>query len=518
MLGVLCLSLLIVFVGNSSLNVAIPTLSRELNATESQLQWVVASYSLVFAGLLFSTGALGDRFGRKGALQFGLAGFLVAASLASASTAMWQLIACRALMGAAAAFIMPSTLSIIVNVFPPHERTRAIAFWAATTGAAGAIGPVSSGWLLLHFWYGSVFLVNVPIVLLALVLGYFLVPKSRDPEEARLDPVGAVLSIIGVSTLVYALIEAPAHGWGSSSTMLAFAIAFVVLGIFAAWELHVDEPMLDLRYFRNPAFSTGTTGMVLVFMAMFGVMFLITQYFQQVLDYSPLEAALRLLPMAPVMIIVAPLTPRLSARYGANRVVAFGLGTVTVGLLLFRLLSVDTGYPQLLANMLLLVAGIALTMSPMTAAIMSAVPPRRAGAGSAMNDATRELGASLGIAVLGSLAATKYAHSLNHALGGLPRGEQAQARGSLGGALDVAGKLRVVPAQALTTAAQHSFVNGVHLAVTGGALLTGVATVAVARFLPRELEHEGAVEGPVPALENAESLGLAGVLTEGAEA
>jgi hypothetical protein len=218
------------------------------------------------------------------------------------------------------------------------------------------------------------------------------------------------------------------------------------------------------------------------------------------------------------MIIVAPLTPRLSARYGANRVVSVGLGTVTVGLLLFRLLDVDTGYPQVLGSMLLLVTGIALTMSPMTAAIMSAVPPRRAGAGSAMNDATRELGASLGIAVLGSLAATKYTNSLNHALSGLSGSEQAQARGSLAGALDVAGKLRAVPAQALTSAAQHSFVSGVHLAVTGGALLTGLATVAVARFLPRDLTHEGVLHDPVRVLEDVESLGLAGVLSERSDA
>jgi EmrB/QacA subfamily drug resistance transporter len=518
MLGVLCLSLLIVFVGNSALNVAIPTLSEDLHATQSELQWVVASYSLVFAGLLFSTGSLGDRYGRKGALQFGLVGFLLAATLASLSTEMWQLIACRALMGAAAAFIMPSTLSIIVNVFPPHERTRAIAFWAATVGAAGAIGPVASGWLLVRYWYGSVFLINVPIVLIALVLGFFLVPKSRDPEEARLDPIGAVLSIVGISSLVYGLIEAPANGWGSTTTLTAFAIAFVVLALFAAWELRVDEPMLDLRYFRNPAFSTGTTGMVLVFMAMFGVMFLVTQYFQLVLDYSPLEAALRLLPMAPIMIIVAPLTPGLSAKYGANRLVAFGLGTVTLGLLCFRLLGTDTSYAQILFNMLLLVSGIALTMSPMTAAIMSAVPARRAGAGSAMNDATRELGASLGIAVLGSLAATRYTHSLNHALTGLSGTDQSQARGSLAGALDVAGNLRGVSSRALTDAAHQSFVNGVHLAVTGGALLTGLAAFAVARYLPRDLTHEGAVHGPVTALENAEALGLAGVLSEPGDA
>ena len=514
MLAVLCLSLLIVFVGNSSLNVTIPTLSRDLHATESELQWVVASYSLVFAGLLFSAGAIGDRFGRKGALQLGLVGFLFGAALASASTAMWELIACRALMGGAAAFIMPSTLSIVVNVFPPEERTKAISFWAATIGAAGAIGPVASGWLLGHFWYGSVFLINVPIVLLALVLGAFLVPTSRDPEQARLDPIGAGLSIVGISTLVYALIEAPSNGWGSTTTLTAFTISFLVLGVFAAWELHTDEPMLDMRFFRNPAFSTGTGGMVLVFMAMFGVMFLITQYLQLILGYSPLGAAIRLLPMAPVMIIVAPLTPRLSTRYGANRVVASGMAIVTIGLLWFRGLDVDTSYPRLLVNMLLLVAGIALTMSPMTAAIMSAVPPRRAGAGSAMNDATRELGASLGIAVLGSLAATRYAHSLHRVVAPLPPDQRAQARGSLAGALNVASGLRRVPGQVLTNAAQHSFVNGIHLAVTGGALLTGIATVAVARFLPRDLRHEGVMHSPVAALEGAESLGLAGVLSE----
>ena len=514
MLGVLCLSLLIVFVGNSSLNVAIPTLSRELHATESQLQWVVAAYSLVFVGLLFSAGALGDRFGRKGALQFGLVGFLVGATLAAASTAMWQLIGCRALMGGAAAFIMPSTLSIIVNVFPPHERTKAIAVWAATTGAAGAIGPVASGWLLGHFWYGSVFLVNVPIILVALVLGYFLVPKSKDPQQAALDPVGAALSIIGISTLVYGLIEAPANGWSSSQTLGAFGIAFVVLVLFAVWELHIDEPMLDMHYFRNPAFSTGTGGMILVFMAMFGVMFLITQYFQLVLGYSPLGAALRLLPMAPIMIIVAPLTPRLSARFGANRVVCGGLILLTIGLLAFRLLGLHTGYPQVLANMCLMVSGIALTMSPMTAAIMSAVPARRAGAGSAMNDATRELGASLGIAVLGSLAATRYDNSLNHALGGLTAAQRTRARGSLAGALNVAGKLGEAPAHALTVAAQQSFVNGVHMAVTGGAILVGLSAIAVARWLPADLTHEGVMHGPVQALEDSESMGLAGVLSD----
>jgi EmrB/QacA subfamily drug resistance transporter len=511
MLGVLCLSLLIVFVGNSSLNVAIPTLSRDLHASESQLQWVVASYSLVFAGLLFSTGAIGDRFGRKGALQLGLVGFLVGATLAAASSSMWQLIGCRALMGASAAFIMPSTLSILVNVFPTHERTKAIAIWAATTGAAGAIGPVASGWLLGHFWYGSIFLINVPIIVVALATGWVLVPKSKDPQQGRLDPVGAVLSIIGISSLVYALIQAPDQGWASTATLVAFVVAAVVLAVFVAWELHVEEPMLDMHFFRNPAFSTGTGGMILVFLAMFGVMFLITQYFQLVLDYSPLSAAVRLLPMAPIMIIVAPLTPRLSARFGANRVVSMGMLFITGGLLMFSAVGPHTAYLYVLVSLVPLVSGMALSMSPMTAAIMSAVPPRRAGAGSAMNDATRELGAALGVAVLGSLASSHYGSALSGSLTGLSPAERSASRASLAGALRVAAGLPRGAARNLTEAAQHSFIGGIHLAVFVGAVLAAIAAVVVFRYLPYHLAPEGAMHGALESMEDVAELGIAGV-------
>jgi EmrB/QacA subfamily drug resistance transporter len=517
MLAVLCLSLLIVFVGNSSLNVTIPTLSRELHASESQLQWVVAAYSLVFAGLLFSTGAIGDRFGRKGVLQLGLVVFLVAAVLASASNEMWQLIACRALMGAAAALIMPSTLSILVNVFPAHERAKAIAIWAGTTGAAGAIGPVASGWLLGYYWFGSVFLVNVPFILLALVGGWFLVPKSRDPEQGRLDPVGAGLSIVGIVALVYGLIQAPTEGWASGRTLTAFAIAAVVLTVFVLWELRAEEPMLDIRYFRNPAFSTGTGGMILVFMALFGVMFLITQYFQLVLEYSPLSTALRLLPMAPIMIIVAPLTPRITARFGANRAVAFGMGLVAGGLLLFRGVGLHTSYVYILVCLVPLVVGIAMTMSPMTAAIMSAVPSRRAGAGSAMNDATRELGAALGVAVLGSIAASQYSAKVEPLVATLPASVRSTATSSIAGAIQTANGLQGAAGQALTLGAQHAFVDGVHFAVTVGAVLAAIASVVVFRYLPRVLAPEGALHGPVESLENVAELGLGGVPPEVAE-
>lgn len=512
-LAVLCLSLLIVFIGNSSLNVAIPTLSRELGASESQLQWVLAAYSLVFAGLLFTSGALGDRFGRKGALQFGLVVFLVACIAATLSNEMWQLIACRGLMGVGAAFIMPSTLSILVNVFPPDERTKAISIWAAVTGAAGAIGPVGSGLLLSKFWYGSVFFINVPIVTLALIAGLFLVPKSRDPKQGQLDPVGAVLSIVGIVAIVYGLIEAPETGWTSTSTLLAFAVGLVVLALFVAWELRVREPMLDIRFFRNPAFSTGTGGMILIFMSMFGVMFLMTQYFQLIVGYSALGAALRLLPMAPIMVIVAPMTPKLSARFGANKTVAAGMCCTGSGLLLLRVLTPGTPYPFILGCLALTTAGFALAMSPMTAAIMSSVPSRRAGAGSAMNDASRELGAALGVAVMGSLAASQYGGAIDKLTANLATRLQETAGASIAGALRVANELPGPAGQILRVGADAAFIDGIHLAVTAGAMLAFSAAIITAKFLPRVLAHDegGHTTTALEAIEDTAALGISGI-------
>jgi len=510
-LVVLCLSLLIVFVGNSSLNVAIPTLSRVLGATESQLQWVIASYSLVFAGLLFTTGALGDRFGRKGALQTGLGIFLLACLAASQSDQMWQIIACRAAMGLGAALIMPSTLSILVNVFPPHERTKAIAIWASVTGAAGAVGPVASGLILTHFSYGAVFFINVPFVLTALVAGFFLVPKSKDPEQGVLDPLGAFLSIVGLVSLVYGLIEAPDRGWAAPVTLAAFAVAAIALTAFVLWELHVDEPMLDIRYFRKPAFAVGTSGMMLVFLAMFGSMFLLTQYFQLVLGLSPLDAALLLLPMAPIMIIVAPLTPRLSARFGANRTVAGGMLLLAGGFLMLRTIGVDSSPLRVIVALVPMTAGMALAMSPMTAAIMSSVPPRRAGAGSAMNDATRELGAALGIAVMGSIASSQYSSQLAGLTSGLPDAARHAAESSISGAIQVASQLPGSAGEALKLGAESAFVDGLHFAVTAGSVLALGAAFLVWRFLPRQLAHEGAMHGAGEAMEEAAELGIAGI-------
>jgi EmrB/QacA subfamily drug resistance transporter len=472
---------------------------------------VVAVYSLVFAGLLFSAGAVGDRVGRKRVLQLGLVGYLVGSLLAAGSHEMWQLIACRALMGAAAALVMPATLSILVNVFPPAERARAIAIWAATGGVAGVIGPVGTGWLLGHFWFGAVFLLNVPIVVVALVAGHFLVPASRDPEHGRLDPVGAVLSIVAVSTFVYGLIHAPSAGWGSGTALKIFAAALVAAVAFVAWELHVDEPMLDIRFFRNRAFSTGTGCLTLLFLAMSGLMFLSAQYFQLVLGYSALSAAVRFLPIAPIMIVVSAQTPRLTARFGRRHVVSTGMLALAVGLVMFRGVGVHTPYLYILLSYVPLVAGIALAMSPMTAAIMSAVPARRAGAGSAMNDATRELGAALGVAILGSISASHFSHGMRAVTRGMPASVRADASSSLAGALEVAGRLPAAAGRAFVLGADHAFVGSVHLAVTVGAVLAVLAAVAVRRHLPDELPVDGGPVTAVEAVEETVELALAGM-------
>jgi EmrB/QacA subfamily drug resistance transporter len=491
----LCLSLLIVIVGNTSLNVVIPTLSRKLDATNSQLQWVVAIYSLVFAGLLFSTGAIGDRFGRKGALQFGLVVFLVGSALASQGTTMTQLILCRALMGVGAAFIMPSTLSILVNIFPPMERQKAIAVWASISGVGSSLGPITSGWLLGHFWYGSVFLVNLPIVLIAMVSGWYLLPKSKDPQQAKFDPIGAVLSTIGIASLVYGLIKAPEKGWSSGDTLVWFGVAAVVLAVFVLWERRVDEPMLDVRFFKVPAFATGTAGMIVLFLSMFGVMFLLTQYFQLVVGYSPVSAAVRFLPMSPIMLVLGTQTPRITARFGANKTVGTGVVILASGLLLLLALQVDSTYWLPFSVFLLLATGMALSVGPMTAAIMGAVPPRRAGAGSATNDATRELGAALGVAVMGSVAASHFSGRLSRLTDGLAPDLRTASSTSLEGALRSAAKVGGSRGAALADGARHAFVSSLHQATMVAGLLALVTSAVVWRFLPYSVSHAGKEQG-----------------------
>ncbi|MSW21516.1 MAG: MFS transporter, partial [Actinobacteria bacterium] len=491
----LCLSLLIVVVGNTSLNVVIPTLAKRLDATNSQLQWVVAIYSLVFAGLLFTSAAIGDRFGRKGALQVGLVIFLVGSVLASQSHSMMQLILCRGLMGLAAAFVMPSTLSILVNIFPPQERQKAIAMWASVSGVGGTLGPIFSGWLLGHFWYGSVFLVNVPIIVLALVSGGRLLPKSKDPSHGKLDPPGFILSTVGIVTLVFGLIQAPEKGWASTGTMLWFGAAAVLLLAFVGWERRAKEPMLDVALFKIPTFTTGTVGMILLFSAMYGAFFLQTQYFQLILGLSPLSASLRFLPMSPVMLILGFQTPKITARLGANRCVGLGLAILSSAMFTMRTMNANSPYIVPLVAFMLMAGGVALSVGPLTAAIMSAVPPRRAGMGSAMNDATRELGAALGVAVMGSIAASHFATKVAGLLAGVGGDDRETATSSLEGAVDLAERLTGAQAENLLNGARQAFLDSLHLATTIGGVVALIASVLVLRYLPRSVSHAGAEQG-----------------------
>jgi EmrB/QacA subfamily drug resistance transporter len=379
---------------------------------------------------------------------------------------------------------MPSTLSLLTNVFPADERPKAIAIWAGLSGAGGAIGPVASGILIEHFYWGSVFLVNVPIILVSLVAGKLLLPTSRDPEEAPLDIPGAALSIAGLGTLVYGIIEGPNHGWLAGRTLGIFAVSIVALALFGWREVTARHPMLDLRFFRDRRFSVASGGMTLIFFAMFGTFFLVAQYLQLVLGYSALEAGLFQLPFAVVMMAISPQVPKLVARYGVAGIVPKGLALVAVGLFTFSFMGVDTPLWVIYGPILFLAAGMALTMSPMTTLIMSAVPLGKAGVGSAMNDTTRELGGALGVAVLGSLVTSAYASSIAGTTSGLPAAEQAEASGGLVGAYRVAEGLGAAGGR-LVDAANHAFVDGLGLAATVGSVIVLGAAIASWRLLPR---------------------------------
>jgi EmrB/QacA subfamily drug resistance transporter len=509
-LSVLCTSLMIVIIGNTALNVAIPTLARSLSASTSDLQWMVDAYSLVFAGLLFTAGTLGDRYGRKGALQAGLVLFLIGTVIASMADSAGTVIAARAVMGVAAAFVMPSTLSILTNVFPAHERPKAIAVWAGISGGGAAIGPITSGFLLEHFYWGSVFLVNVPMIAIALVFGARLVPSSKDPEEQPLDLPGAGLSIVGLGALVFGIIEGPVHGWTSSSSLLTFGVALVALSLFAWRELTARHPMLDLKLFRDRRFSVASGGMTLTFFAMFGTFFLVSQYFQIVLGYTPFKSGLLQLPMALVMMSLAPQVPKLVARFGAHRVVPAGLTWIAVGMTVFSQVQTDSSIWMIYGSIIPLAIGMSMTMTPLTTLIMSSVPLGKAGVGSAMNDTTRELGGALGVAVLGSLVSSTYVSKLTEAVPNVP----AAARSGLSEALGVAGKLGGTGGAQLADAAKQAFVDGIGVAAMVAAVIVIGAAITAWFLLPAShvlpAQQAGApTPAPVPTPSPADAAALA---------
>jgi EmrB/QacA subfamily drug resistance transporter len=365
---------------------------------------------------------------------------------------------------------MPATLSVLAHVFPPEERPRAIAIWAGFAGVGAALGGVSSGWLLQHFWWGSIFLTNVGVVVIALVAGYFLVPSSRHEGHATLDPVGALLSIVGLGTLIYAIIEAPDHGWLSAPTLVTFAVAAVVIAMFVGWELRSTDPMLDLRFFRNPVFTAATSTITLIFFVAFGTFFIVTQYFQSVLGYTPLGAGVRVLPWAAAYMVSTTRSAGLVERFGQRRVVSSGLVIVAAGLALLSRCGANTGYGLVATALVVMALGMGVTTAPSTGAIMRSLPLRKAGVGSAVNDTTRELGGALGVAVFGSVLASHYRTAISDSVGSLPH----VAGRSLGATLQAATTLGGEQGQGLADAARHAYAHAFDATLT--------LTVVVALF------------------------------------
>ncbi|MCU1452371.1 MAG: Drug resistance transporter, EmrB/QacA subfamily [Acidimicrobiales bacterium] len=494
---VLCFSLVVIVLDNTILNVALPRLSEPtsaggLGATFSQLQWIVDSYTIVFAGLLLTAGSLGDRFGRYRSLAFGLAVFGVGSALSAVSGSASTLIATRALMGIGGAFIMPATLSILTNVFTePKERSKAIGVWAGVSALGLGIGPITGGFLLTHFWWGSIFLVNVPFVVGGLVLGYFLIPESRDPSAPRLDPGGALLSIAGLGTLLWAVIEAPGKGWTAPEILAGFAVGIGLLAAFMVWELKSSHPMLDLRFFKNPRFSAASGAITITFLALFGVIFLLTQYLQLVLGYSTIKAGAVLLPQALVIMVTAPLSSAWVHRFGNKVVVATGMFVVALSMVSFATLTTHSSVTYVILLTMLLGAGMGNIMAPATDSIMGSLPRAKAGVGSAVNDTTRQVGGAVGVAVLGSVLASQFStHMTTRLRGVVPAGQLHGLTGSIGPALAAAQHAPVAVGAKIVAAANESFVSGLHVTSWVAAAMLFAATIGVARWLPARAGEE----------------------------
>jgi EmrB/QacA subfamily drug resistance transporter len=492
-LGSLLVAAFAINLDTTMVNVALPALVRELHATTTQLQWVVDAYNLVFAALLLAFGSLSDRLGRKGVLLAGLCVFGVASLAGGFMTSPAGLIAARAVMGLGAAMIFPSTLSLIVNSFTERrERAMAIGLWGATAGAAIALGPIVGGWLLGHFSWASIFVAMAPVAAVAAGMVAATVPTSRDPVAPRIDVPGFGLSTATMAVLVFTIIEAPDYGWASGPTIAGFAVAAVVFSLFVAWERRIEAPMLDVRLFRNMRFTAASGSVTVAFFSLFGFIFLMTQYFQFIRTYSALSTGVHLLPVASSVAVGSVLGTRLAVRVGTKVVVAVGLLAVA-GFYgwVAAVISATTGYGTIAAQMVLYGLGMGFTSAPATESIMGAVSRHKAGVGSAVNDATRLLGGTLGVAVIGSVYASLYGSRLTS---GLPRGFPARlsavAHQSVGAALEVSNRLAQFGQRTLAGSVHHvatqAFIHGIAVGclVAGGVAIAGAVMAAV--FLPAQ--------------------------------
>jgi EmrB/QacA subfamily drug resistance transporter len=490
-LATVCLAVFAINLDTTIVNVALPSLSRQLGAGTSTLQWIVDGYNLAFAALVLTGGSIGDRFGRRPVLITGLLGFAVASGLGGVSHSSAALVVLRFVMGAFSALIYPTTLSIITNAYPDRtERAGAVGIWGAVTGLGVAVGPVTGGLLLAHFWYGSVFLALVPAALIAAAATAYIVPESREPGAVRLDLPGLVASSAAIALLVYTIIEAPVRGWGSAASIGGF-VGTLAIGVgFVLVERRTDNPMLDVSLFKVPAFSSASVAVTVAYFALFGFIFLITQYFQFIRGYGTLSTGLRILPVAVSIAVGSVVGGRLASRFGTRIIVVIGLTLFGLAFAWIAVSATTEPYVQIGAQMVIMGLGLGLTNTPATESILSVLPPARAGTGSAVNDATREAGGALGVAVIGSVYSSVFIRHLSSSpLHALPAPDLATARVSIGAALAVAA--RFPDSRRLTEAVTTSFMSGLHVACVTAALACWVGAVASLRLPGRR--HTAAV-------------------------
>jgi|1186.fasta_scaffold06496_1 EmrB/QacA subfamily drug resistance transporter len=479
-LRVMLLSLMLVVSAVASLNVALPDIARDTGASQSELQWIVDAYALVFAALLLPAGAIGDRFGRKTLLAVGLGIYGGASVVALFASTSGQLIGLRALMGLAAALIMPVTLSVVTSVFPPEERGKAVGTWVGVAAGGAVVGLLASGLLLEFFAWQSIFALNVVLATAALVGTLAIVPSTRQTAAVRLDPVGVLLSVAALGALVFGTIEGPERGWSDALTISALIGGTVGLVLFVTWELRRREPMLDARNFLRRGFGAGSASLTVQFFAMFGFLFLALPYLQLVQGFSPLQAALGLVPMAMIVIPLSRKAPAIAAHAGVRVTGTIGLSLMATGFLLMATLEPGSPYWQFLAGLLPFGAGVALAGAPATTAIVASLPPEKQGVASAVNDVSRELGGALGIAVLGSLLNTQYRSDLTSSTSSLPAPLAGKAESSLAAAQQI-GERMGVGSHHFILQAQTAFMNGFGKALLAAAatLLVGAAFVAL---------------------------------------
>ena len=465
-------------------NVALPTLNARLHAGTSSLQWVVDGYNLAFAALVLAGGNIGDRYGRRGTLAAGLGLFALSSLAASFCTGVGELVATRFAMGAAAALIYPTTLSILTTTFPDRkQRAAAIGAWGAVSGIGVATGPVIGGALLGQFWWGSVFLALVPVAVLALAGAWFLVPSSRPAAAARLDRGGLGLSIAALGALVYTIIEAPGRGWLDARTLSGYVAAAVLLVAFVQWERRRPDPMLDVRLFTNLRFSAASGAVTVAFFALFGFIFLIAMYMQQLRHYSALSTGVRILPVAGSIAVASVAGSALAVRLGNKAVVAIGLTSLGSSFAWIGVSAAFEPYHTIALQMVLMGLGLGLTSTAATESIMGVVRPEQAGAGSAVNDATREVGGTLGVAILGSVYSTLYLHKISSTLPA-PASALRQAASSFGAGQIAAARLPGPAGAAMEQAVRGAFMSGLHAACLVAAGVCAAGAVAVVGLLP----------------------------------